>query len=223
MAPIALAVALLGPASAFASTACPGDDVVPTVQTRPAAAMALVCDVNAVRSRFGLSPLSWNWYLFSVAQGLASDMAANHFFGHVDSHGENLVDRVAGSGYTTGAEDWFALENIAWGNESDSTPLATVSAWLQSAEHRSNLLDPQIREIGLGMDYGSAASGGDGGMFYVADFGARATAAAPAVAVHRATTARGTASGRRAKRRRRHARAHRHHHHTRGARPLRRR
>ena len=175
---VALGMTLFGSGPASASALCPGDDVVPTLQTGAVAAGALMCDLNAVRVKSGLHPLGWNWQLWWSAQQLANDMVANHFFSHTDSSGRGLLDRARDAGYLTNAADWLVLENNAWGQKGAyATPLSTVLGWLQSDEHRQQMLNPDLREVGIGMNEGSPTTGGADGFFYVVDFGARALAA----------------------------------------------
>lgn len=77
-------------------------------------------------------------YLHSVA------MAERNFFAHCDlDTGKSPWERMEDAGYY-----WnWAGENIAAGY---STPDAVVTAWMNSAGHRANILDPNFREIGNG-------------------------------------------------------------------------
>jgi uncharacterized protein YkwD len=46
---------------------------------------------------------------------------------------------------------------------------AIFSAWLRSAEHRANILDPDFRDVGVGSHPGTL--GGASARFWVAEFG----------------------------------------------------
>jgi uncharacterized protein YkwD len=153
--------------SASGSTGCTGDARVPTAATGDAAASALVCDVNEIRAGRGLRPLRWDGRLAAAAGSLATDMAQHHFLSHVASDGSDLSARIAASGYGQSA----IRENIAWGSGGFATPLATAGAWMDSDEHRANVLDPSLRDVGIGVAAGALMDAASG-VFYVADFGA---------------------------------------------------
>lgn len=150
--------------SASASTACPGDE-------QSATAAALVCDLNTVRAQHGLQPLRPDARLAAAAQDLATDMAAHHFLSHISSDGRTPLERLTASGYMgLGA---LVLENLDWGSDVFSSPLATTYAWMNSDTHRAHLLDPAVRDVGVGIARGSMTAAGVQGAFYVADFGRR--------------------------------------------------
>jgi uncharacterized protein YkwD len=70
------------------------------------------------------------------------------------------------------AKRWWVGENIAWGSGQYSTPAFITNAWMNSPEHRTNILDPQFREIGLGILQGTPRSGpSTDGATYTTDFG----------------------------------------------------
>jgi hypothetical protein len=54
-------------------------------------------------------------------------------------------------GYLKGC--WKAAENIAWGTGEYSSLRAIFTAWLESSEHRANILG-SYREIGIGVNVG---------------------------------------------------------------------
>lgn len=168
---VAALVPLTWSAGATAFAGCPDDTAQPTSASGAQAAAALVCDINFIRVRRGLRPLGSSAALAGAAQSFAQDLAAQRQLSHVSSDGRSASDRIFGSGYFEGAASWLVLENVAWGNNALSTPLATALAWMQSDRHRANLLDPQAAEIGVGIAPGQIADAS--GFFYVADFAAR--------------------------------------------------
>jgi uncharacterized protein YkwD len=163
--------------TASASTACPSDLDVPDATTAPTAASALFCDVNELRAQNDLAPLRWDWRLWAAAERMAVDMSARHFFSHVTPDGLTLADRVVPTGYLPDNDTWLLTENLAWGQGVLSSPLSIAYGWMDSPEHRVNLLDPAVQDVGIGV-----APGPDdmGGMIYVADFGSRGEPTAPA-------------------------------------------
>jgi uncharacterized protein YkwD len=163
-------------ASAHASAACPGDSDQPTIANAYASAMSIVCDINVYRAQNGLRPLRWDWRLWRAAQNQADDMAANHYAGHRSANGMSLSDRVQPTGYIPTVPPWLLGENIGWGTSVMSTPASIVLGWLESPEHRENMLDPQFRDVGVGINQGAVKQKGQSGVIYVADFGMRAAA-----------------------------------------------
>src|SRR4051812_21148032 len=117
--------------SASASGACPTDTIRPATDNGYDAAMAVVCDVNVMRTEHGLPPLHWDWRLWSGAQMLAADMAARHYAAHFTPEGVGMEGRMEPTGYIpqTGT-DWQLAENLGWGTDVLSTPLAIVLGWM---------------------------------------------------------------------------------------------
>lgn len=99
--------------------------------------------VNAFRSIHGLSPLSIDLRLNSAAQSHAEDMADRDYIAHVSPDGDTVGQRATRAGY-----NWRRmLENLAAGH---LTPAEAVESWKGSPGHRRALLDPEIRELGVG-------------------------------------------------------------------------
>ena len=97
---------------------------------------------NAFRAEHGLAPLAVSPVLEAVAEAHGRDMAAKGFFDHRGSDGSSVVRRAKRQGYR------FCLvaENIAKGQRS---PAEAMRSWTGSAGHRSNMLQPDLREIGV--------------------------------------------------------------------------
>lgn len=166
----ALLVLLVCCASASASVACPGDAMAPTTASSSDAAADLLCDMNVLRAGEGLPPLEIDRRLAQAAQGMADDLAAHRLFSHIASDGETLTDRVTASGYV-GRDGWLLAENIGWGSRNLSSPFEVSQSWMGSPDHRRNLLDPDLTDVGIGLAAGAPAGVAQGGMYYVADFG----------------------------------------------------
>lgn len=79
-------------------------------------------------------------------------MARRDFFAHVNPDGRRAVDRIRATGYPREAT---VGENLAWGEESDATPVRIVEGWMNSPGHRANVLRHGYREIGVGITVGS--------------------------------------------------------------------
>lgn len=131
---------------------------------------AVVCEVNLVRDTRGLDALRRDRRLERAGEAHARDMVRRGYFSHVTPEGETVSDRLRDSGYITGRVWWRVGETLAWGRLGQSTPAATVQAWMQSPPHRRLLLGARYREIGVGVVSG-VPSGGVGSTF-AAEFGA---------------------------------------------------
>lgn len=120
---------------------------------------------NVQRQQAGLQPLRLNTALTSAAQAHSEDMAFNDFFGHISSNGSNILDRATQAGYN------YALvaENIGVGY---ATPTGIVQAWMNSPDHRANILYPDLQEIGIGFYFLPTDTGNVNYRYYwTQDFG----------------------------------------------------
>lgn len=174
-------------ASASASVACPTDLEQPSTATAADAAFALLCDMNQLRARNGVSPLRWDWRLWVAAQRHASDMAAKHYLAHAGLDGRGLQERVQPTGYIPVNPNWIIGENLGFGTNRLSSPLSIALGWMDSRFHRENLLDPTFRDVGVGIAEGPIAEDGPTGIIYVVNFGMRTDdTVRPRARVHRA-------------------------------------
>jgi uncharacterized protein YkwD len=103
----------------------------------------LLTEMNRVRAEHKLAPLRADERLMRAAQRHAEDIARNGRLDHQGSDGSKLSDRAKRAGYA------FArvAENLAAGY---ATAAQAVRSWLDSPPHRRNLLDPDIRDAGIG-------------------------------------------------------------------------
>ncbi|HEU4977670.1 MAG TPA: CAP domain-containing protein [Solirubrobacteraceae bacterium] len=199
--------ALAAPTAASAdTTTCANAALTPAIGATAPVQQAVVCLLNVQRAAAGLPALSDAPLLDAAAGAYAQKMVAEDFFDHVSPDGSTLASRLAAVGYDYGA----AGEDIGYGTGTDATAAAMVAAWMASAEHRANILEPAFAEVGVGVAPG--APGLASGATYVADFGTRASggsgAAAPAAST--ATAAPRTSHRRTRAKRCTRRRAHRH-------------
>jgi uncharacterized protein YkwD len=182
-------------ANAYASPACPGDDVQPTTATSYDSAMALVCDMNQLRTQHGLHPLKWDWRLWTAAHNHAVDMAAQTYFSHVSLDGRKLEDRIRPTGYIPRTPTWLLAENLGFGTGVLSTPSSIAEGWMDSPAHRENLLDPALRDVGVGLAQGDVLPDEAlNGTIFVADFGYRGAATTPKKRAAKKVRPRGSTS-----------------------------
>jgi uncharacterized protein YkwD len=172
-----LAVALSGcggPGDAAAAKpdvdGCAGSWLRPTPANEAKVRAATLCLTNAQRARTGAPPLTENAELQLAAERHSLDMATRKFFEHVDPDGVSAEARIVHSGYPP----IYIGENLAWGEEQESTPAAIMQALMRSPGHRENLLRPEYREIGIGLAYGApeAQPVPKDAAIYTTDFGA---------------------------------------------------
>jgi uncharacterized protein YkwD len=99
-------------------------------------------------------------------------MSRNDYFGHDSPDGSGYERRIAAAGYMKGASSWLLGENIGAGSSYLGSPRSLVDAWMNSPEHRRNMLNPRFREAGIGIELGELLDPRGGPTVIVtADFG----------------------------------------------------
>lgn len=98
--------------------------------------------VNVDRARMGLPALNLNTTLNLAAYARAEDMISNQYFAHVSPEGLAPWYWMTELGYRYS----YAGENLAIGYD-DATDL--VSSWMQSKDHRDNILSPNFEDMGV--------------------------------------------------------------------------
>jgi uncharacterized protein YkwD len=99
-------------------------------------------------------------------------MVRRRYFAHNTPEGLSPAHRVAATGYLCGPRRWLVGETLAWWRP-DASPRTIVAAWMHSPPHRHVLLEPEFRDVGIGIVLGVPAAGRRGGATYTADFGVR--------------------------------------------------
>lgn len=117
----------------------------------------LVAEVNRVRAQHHLIPLSRRSDLDRVAVAHSADMAQRGYFSHESPEGANPVDRIQTAGIHGMT---LAAENLGLTRDDDPTH-AIVRGWLNSPDHRRNLLAPAMNSTGVGIRRGR-----DGALLY---------------------------------------------------------
>ena len=100
--------------------------------------------VNQARATAGCGALVVNAQLQAAAEGHATAMAQQNFFGHTGADGSKMQGRIGAQGYS-GRK---LAENIAAGQPSAQE---VVAGWLNSAGHKRNMLDCDFTETGLAL------------------------------------------------------------------------
>jgi uncharacterized protein YkwD len=176
---LAALVALITLAAPVAARAggqpCAGADALPGQLAPERLRAATLCLMNAERGQRGLAQLRGQPALDRVAQSYARQMVRRRFFDHTSPGGSTMMSRIRATHYLRDVASWSLGENLAWGSGALATPRATVRAWMQSPDHRANLLDPRFRDVGIGVAAGAPEALGpdEPGGTYVTDFGRR--------------------------------------------------
>ena len=134
----------------------------PLTERRAASATrdtALIAAVNTVRTVHLLPRLRVDLNLSRAARSHSRDMLVHDYFAH-----GNFAQRMS----QFGVRGRVFAENLAWGSGVMAAD-ATVARWLASPPHRSVLLDPELRRIGVATPVG-AFSGFATATMVTADF-----------------------------------------------------
>jgi len=97
--------------------------------------------VNEHRKAAGLAPVTYSAKLSAAAQVRAVEIEKS--FSHTRPDGRYFSTVFAEHGITYR----YSGENIAWGQRS---PEEVVTAWMNSAGHRANILNANFKELGVG-------------------------------------------------------------------------
>lgn len=130
----------------------PVDKPSPTDTEKPSTSAALNAYENKVfeltnveRTKNGLKPFTLNVELSKVARIKSQDMTDKNYFDHNSPTYGSPFDMMKKFGISYN----YAAENIAKGQK---TPEEVVTAWMNSAGHRANILNPNLNQIGVGFD-----------------------------------------------------------------------
>jgi uncharacterized protein YkwD len=123
----------------------------------------MLARVNAERAQAGRPPLQLDPRLNEAAQKHAEDMLLHSYYDHVSPEQTTPIQRVRKAGYVP----HIVAENIARG---PFTVEEVMDDWMLSREHRSNVLHPAFRDLGVGVAVGRNSVGYT--VLWVQDFGA---------------------------------------------------
>ncbi|HVS58950.1 MAG TPA: CAP domain-containing protein [Candidatus Saccharimonadales bacterium] len=105
---------------------------------------SLLDDTNSQRSGNGQASLQLNGQLDAAAQAKANDMATRDYWSHNTPDGKTPWTFITSAGYSYQT----AGENLAYGFD---TAAATVTGWMNSPEHRANILNTTYKQVGFGI------------------------------------------------------------------------
>jgi len=102
-------------------------------------------EINEQRQAAGVSALRHDERMRTYAAGYSGRMATEDFFSHTPPDGV-IKERIS---CEASGENLFLLPDTK-GNESELAA-EIVSGWMDSKQHRQNILDPRWREEGVGV------------------------------------------------------------------------
>ena len=120
---------------------------------------AILDATNKEREKEKLPPLKPNKTLCDVARAHSANMAQQGKMEH-ELDGKNPADRVKAAGYVY----IHMAENIAVSD--GEKPEGIVKAWMDSKEHKENILNEKYTEIGIGIGRNDK-----GETYYTQEFG----------------------------------------------------
>lgn len=103
---------------------------------------------NQNRTNNGLVALHTNSRLTAAAQAKAKDMFAKDYWAHDSPDGKTPWDFIVAAGYSYST----AGENLA---KDFDTSAGVVNAWMNSAEHRANILNKSFVDVGVAVMNGT--------------------------------------------------------------------
>jgi uncharacterized protein YkwD len=165
-----VAVALCAPVVSTAGASAPRK--VTAMQTLEAGVLA---QINVFRTSHHLAPLRLSTKLGAAARQHSGEMASRGYFSHSSADGSHFDRRIARYYPMGGRRYWSVGENLLWSSPDVDAPGA-LQMWLNSPEHRANLLTARWREIGISAVHSASAPGTYGGRavtIVTTDFGVR--------------------------------------------------
>ncbi len=154
-----------------AGASCPDQELAAAPASLPAMAASQLCLLNGVRADAGLPLLTLDDKLSAAATAYAHDLVAGGYFSHTGRDGSTIRTRLDAVGYLPRDAGWAIGENLAWGTGPLATPASIMQAWMNSPGHRENILNPDYREIGIGVAAGNPVSANGSGATYANAFG----------------------------------------------------
>lgn len=114
--------------------------------------------INEERTSRGLDPLTINNRLNDASEDHSQWMLDTDTFSHRGQDGSSSRDRIEDAGYELEGS-WRTAENIGWQSERGAPGIADDvrdihESLMASPGHRANLLNPELEDIGIGVEVG---------------------------------------------------------------------
>jgi uncharacterized protein YkwD len=135
----------------------------------------VLTELNKIRVQHGLQPLHISARLTASAAQHSKEMGADGYFEH-DSHDGTVFWKRITHWYGQGGYGYWSVgENLLWSSPTVA-PSAAMQLWMNSPEHRANILTARWREIGISAVHLASAPGTYKGLevtIITTDFGVR--------------------------------------------------
>ena len=104
--------------------------------------------LNVIRSLHGLTPVKLDASLSASAAQHSVEMGEKGYFEHNSADGTLFWKRIQRYYPATSYGYWSVGENLLWSSPTVDAPQA-MQMWMNSPEHRANILNPRWRQIGI--------------------------------------------------------------------------
>jgi uncharacterized protein YkwD len=135
----------------------------------------VLADLNAIRRAHGLVPLRLSSSLSAAARQHSVEMATRGYFSHDSANGSSFDKRIARYYPVSGTHYWSVGENLLWSSP-DVDAANAMNMWMNSPDHRANILSARWRQIGISavhVDAGPGVFGNAPVTVITTDFGVR--------------------------------------------------
>jgi len=135
----------------------------------------VLTDLNRIRVQHGLQPVKISARLTASAAQHSKEMGADGYFEHNSHDGTAFWKRIGRWYGSNGYSYWSVGENLLWSSP-QVDPAGAMQLWMNSPEHRANILSPRWREIGISAVHFASAPGTFKGLevtIITTDFGIR--------------------------------------------------
>jgi uncharacterized protein YkwD len=152
-----VAVALVALLGALAAPAAHSGEAASRV-TLSSLESGVLSDLNKIRAQHGLQPVKISARLTASAAQHSREMGADGYFEHDSYDGTSFWKRIDHWYGQSGYSYWSVGENLLWSSP-EIDPDRALQLWMNSPEHRANILSPRWREIGVSAVHLAAAPG----------------------------------------------------------------
>ena len=118
----------------------------------------LLVQINVLRQAHHLSTLKLSRLLNVAANQHTSEMGQAGYFAHDSLDHTEFSTRIEHSYPSAGHHSWSVGENLLF-VAPDVSAAEAITLWMNSPEHKANLLDPAWREIGISARHSTSAPG----------------------------------------------------------------
>jgi uncharacterized protein YkwD len=131
--------------------------------------------LNKIRAEHHLAPLALSAALTASSAQHSREMAADGYFEHASYDGTVFWKRIDRWYSQAGFHYWSVGENLLWSSPTVD-PAAALKLWMNSPEHRANILSARWHQIGVAAVHVADAPGtfqGQPVTIITTDFGVR--------------------------------------------------